>query len=739
MAATLATQPPASVAAIGSWLSQFNTWRSVSGQSALTENTTWSAGDYDHAVYMVKTGQVTHSENPTSPYYSAAGNTAAQDGNIFVSSTTATSDTQAIDWWMGAPFHAMAMMDSRLTQTGFGSYRDATTSPWQMGATLDVIRGNSFTGGQFPVVFPGNLSSEPLTSYSGNEFPNPQSACPGYTGLPVFIEVGANVSTTAGPVHTIIGNGVSLPNCAIDSTNASLSPYLTPRGGVILMPQSPLQNGVTYTVALTVNGLPYTWSFTVGAFSPACSVGGTGASTVSSINPASGSTSGGTSVTIRGCGFTGATSVHFGATAASSFSVDSGSQITAVSPAEAAGVADVTVTTIGGTSATSVADQFRFVPPAVYNPLTPLRVLDTRSSSSLGPGGSLNLQLGGVTVPANATSVILNVTATDTTAASSLTLYPTGGVLPVASNLNWVAGETVPNLVSVVLGTGGSVTIYNPSGHVDVVVDLEGYFAPSASGTSGEFVSLPPARITDTRTGSGMPNAGMKMSPYSTLTVQVTGMGNVPVTGAAAVVLNVTVTGTTANGGYMIVYPTGQATPLASNLNWMAGQTVPNRVVVPLGTGGKVSFTNAGGYTQLIVDVNGYFTDATASGASYVALAPNRILDTRNGTGGFSTKIGAGQTIAVQASGLAGVPAMGSGTPPQAVILNVTVVNPTAFGWFIIYPDGSAQPLASDLNFNAGQIVPNLVVVKLGPSGKIDLFNANGSSDAVIDVEGYFG
>jgi hypothetical protein len=252
-------------------------------------------------------------------------------------------------------------------------------------------------------------------------------------------------------------------------------------------------------------------------------------------------------------------------------------------------------------------------------------------------------------------------------------------------------------------------------------------------------VTLPPARITDTRTGSGQPNAGMKMSPYSTLDVQVSGAGGVPLTGAQAVVLNVTVTETTASGGYLIVYPAGQATPLASNLNWMAGQTVPNRVVVPIGSGGKVSFANAGGNTQLIVDVNGYFTDSTASGVSFVTLTPSRILDTRNGTGGFNTKIGAGGTISVQLSGQGGVPAMGSATPPKAVILNVTVVNATAFGWFIIYPDGTTQPLASDLNFNAGQIVPNLVVVKLGANGKIALFNANGSSDAVIDVEGWLG
>jgi hypothetical protein len=83
--------------------------------------------------------------------------------------------------------------------------------------------------------------------------------------LPVFVEVGGNVATTAGPIHTITGNGVSFENCVIDSTNPTLGSSLRSRGGVVLIPRQPLQNGVTYAVSLTVNGLPYTWSFTVGA------------------------------------------------------------------------------------------------------------------------------------------------------------------------------------------------------------------------------------------------------------------------------------------------------------------------------------------------------------------------------------------------------------------------------------------------------------------------------------------
>jgi hypothetical protein len=247
----------------GPWLDRFNAWRANAGQAAVSENTTFSAGDALHAAYMVQTGQITHGESTNYSQYTTAGDIAGQNSNIYVSSSTGTSDTQAIDWWMGAPFHAMAMVDPRLATTGFGSYRNSAYT-WAMGAAVNVGQGMT-NGGAYPVYFPGNNSTEPLTRYSGNEFPDPTGACPGYTGLPLFIEVGANVNTTAGPVHTLVGNGASLTNCIIDSTNATYAGYLKWRGGVIVFPQQPLQTSVKYTVALTVNGTPYTWSFNVGS------------------------------------------------------------------------------------------------------------------------------------------------------------------------------------------------------------------------------------------------------------------------------------------------------------------------------------------------------------------------------------------------------------------------------------------------------------------------------------------
>jgi hypothetical protein len=82
---------------------------------------------------------------------------------------------------------------------------------------------------------------------------------------------------------------------------------------------------------------------------------------------------------------------------------------------------------------------------------------------------------------------------------------------------------------------------------------------------------------------------------------------------------------------------------------------------------------------------------------------------------------------------------MNATVPPTAVVLNVTVTNPTAASYLIVWPDGTTRPLASDLNWPAGATVPNLVVVKLGADGAIDLFNGYGTTDVVVDVMGWYG
>jgi hypothetical protein len=340
----------------------------------------------------------------------------------------------------------------------------------------------------------------------------------------------------------------------------------------------------------------------------------------------------------------------------------------------------------------------------------------------------MDVQVTGVgAVPAGATAAVINVTATNTTAASYLTVYPKGATRPLASTLNWTAGKTVPNLTKIALSSSGMLTVYNAFGNADVIFDVNGYVSAPASGcpADGLFRSLVPSRVLDTRTTA-------HVAGNASIDVQITGAGGVPATSVEAVTLNLTETNATA-ASYITAYPTGSTRPLASNVNFVAGQTVPNRVIVKLGTGGKITLYNAFGNVDLIADVNGWFTDntgttlATGSGDVFVGTTPNRILDTRGGgaiAGNSSTTL----TVAGVAAGA------------HSAVLNVTVTNPTAASYLTLWPTGASRPLASDLNFGGGLTVANLVIVQLGGTGnnKVDIYNAFGSTDVVVDLVGWY-
>ncbi len=147
------------------------------------------------------------------------------------------------------------------------------------------------------------------------------------------------------------------------------------------------------------------------------------------------------------------------------------------------------------------------VPPpgGKYNPVTPVRILDTRyapfpvgwsSPARLGPGGTLDVQVvDGIRVPTNATAVVINVAVTNTTSNGGyLSVYPTGNPTPVASSLNWSAGQTVPNLVEVQVGSGGQVRAFNGLGEADVIFDLEGWVSPQTVNAVTDGVFHPPKR-----------------------------------------------------------------------------------------------------------------------------------------------------------------------------------------------------------------------------------------------------
>jgi hypothetical protein len=431
-----------------------------------------------------------------------------------------------------------------------------------------------------------------------------------------------------------------------------------------------------------------------------------------------------------------------------------------------------------------------------YDPLTPYRICDTRtgtgtdcsgtsSDNVIGAGGVLTLPVAGVTgpqgqsVPATAQAVVLNVTAINGTAGTYLTAYPAGFLPPTASNLNVPAQTNQANLVVVALGTGGEVSIYNSLGSINVAVDVQGYFAAASPASpsgppvhpisplaspSGLFHPIPPLRMCDTREGTGTACSGSTadnlLGAGQWTRVVVSGLPSgagagtpsVPSNGTAlAVALNLTaVSGTVPT--YLSVVPprSGDAcptgTPAFSNLNVGAGVNLPNRVMVPLGPDQDVCVYNSQGSTNFILDVNGWFGDGgeTSQGALFYVMQPTRICDTRAGTGTecSGNAIGPAQSLTVPVAGVDGIPSAGNDHPPVAVIANVTAVGGSQGTYFTLYPSDVSRPNASDVNAGPQQNTANLSIVQLattgGSAGDIDLYNAQGTTDALMDVAGWF-
>ena len=244
-----------------------------------------------------------------------------------------------------------------------------------------------------------------------------------------------------------------------------------------------------------------------------------------------------------------------------------------------------------------------------------------------------------------------------------------------------------------------------------VLFDVGGYFTPDMSGST--YHALTPTRILDTRAGTGLTGA---FSSHVARTFGVTGHGGVPA-GATAVTGNLTVTQQTSLG-YLSVGPVAVNDPTSSALNFPLGDDRADGVAVALGAGGMLSVTYAaptlGPTAQVIFDVTGYFTP-DSSGATYHALTPARILDTRDGTGlsgTFSSRVA--RTFAVTGHG--GVPSNAT-----AVTGNLTVTQQTNPGYLALGPVAMNDPTSSTLNFPLGDDRANGVAVALGTGGMLSV------------------
>ena len=376
-------------------------------------------------------------------------------------------------------------------------------------------------------------------------------------------------------------------------------------------------------------------------------------------------------------------------------------------------------------------------PTGTYYPVAPVRILDSRIGLGLS-GSFVSGQprsfgvAGGHGVPANAIAVTGNLTVTGSTVQGWVRLgSSTSGT---NSTINFNAGDNRANGVILGLAADGSLgAMYQSStgkGTVHVIFDLTGYFVRDANGAT--FVPVNPARVVDTRIKQGI---GGPLAANRAYGFQVSGLAGVPAN-ATAVTGNATVAGMT-GAGYISVVPSFApgAVPGTSTVNFPLSDIRANNLVVPLASGQlQVSYVGkAATSVQFIFDITGYFVPGL-SGATFVPVAPGRLVDSRTGLG-FTGPLGTGSAAKVAVSGLVSVDPVS-----VAVVGNLTVTGQTSGGWLAAGPAQTTS--TSTLNFPVGDVRANGFVSVFGANGSLTITYGGGTKGAktqfVVDVMGYY-
>jgi hypothetical protein len=425
------------------------------------------------------------------------------------------------------------------------------------------------------------------------------------------------------------------------------------------------------------------------------------------------------------------------------------------------------VVTASGTTTYTYGSAVGFT-QAPYTPLTPHRVCDTRpvapgiaanqcNAAGKGPltqGQTRAVTVTGGLVPSTATAVVVNLTSIAPTTGTFLTVYPAGQPSNT-SNVNPSRGAVIATLVEVGIGTSGQIDVFNKLGTINIALDVEGYVDATSL---GYFNTAVPARICDTRAVvpgvgvnqcNGTGAAAHPIGPGGVLTFNVSSSGSpVPTSGVLAVVFNLTAIAPTV-GTVLTAYSGSGSHPTASNVNVNARAVVPNRVIVPVPSGCTaaactVHIWNSVGSVNVAVDVDGWFGTAT-SAAQFTSVIPGRICDTRfnssNAQGCSQGAVHAGGKLTINVTGINDVPGIGDPHFPTAVVVNVTAVSPTSGTFVTVYPGPAtaSRPNASDLNVPPGVTLTNLIIVGVDPTtGTINLFNAVGNVNLIVDVYGYY-
>ena len=323
-----------------------------------------------------------------------------------------------------------------------------------------------------------------------------------------------------------------------------------------------------------------------------------------------------------------------------------------------------------------------------YQSVPPTRLVDTRvTGQRLAAGGTLTVDLSVLapTVGADAAAAVINVTAVDEATGGFLTVYPCGTDRPLASSVNFLAGQPRGALATTLLRQPDRALCVFSNTPTHVVVDLQGVFVPSGGLL---FSPVTPDRVLDTR------NTGR----FPTIAIQAPA-------GASAVAATLTVTGSNF-AGFLTAYPCSGSPPVVSSVNWQPRETVAGAVFVPVAADGTFCVTT-NAPVDVIVDVTGVFSPTSA--LRFTPVAPTRMVDTRIGTGGWRGHQAPGQTIEIGAAPDAAV----------AVTGTITMIDPGVGGYLTGTICGQPVGATSSVNGAGSSVMANSLTVGLSPGGNL--------------------
>lgn len=306
-------------------------------------------------------------------------------------------------------------------------------------------------------------------------------------------------------------------------------------------------------------------------------------------------------------------------------------------------------------------------------------------------------------------------------------------VVPIAALTYTGGGGSISASSITALPADGKIRVLAQTS-VTLLVHVQGYYtAGNGAPAPGGYVPVTPARLVDTRVGTGLPQA--RLATGSTTSVKVGGLVNVPVD-ASAVFLMLTAISTSSTAGYFSPYPTGTTRPPNVSLNYLANTATILGAAVDLGTGGQFDLWvgPAGPAIDVVVDVVGYYTATAGTGGAFTPAAA-RVYDSRLSP---NVALPARSSRVVQVGGIAGVP-LSDRLSAYAFSAQIVHSGSNA-GSLAMGPGDQPSAVVAAVYFSASSNVrSSLVIVPPAEDGSVLLVNSSlDPIHVILDVEGWF-